>query len=298
MEEKDLKSVKKVSEEKYSLITLSLQVIGIMTVVSGLFGVGYQKGMITTMNLGNLNGSYELREVFNSAFLGYLYSYNKLNLDAYWPVVFNILRESSYWIIGLCIFAGLVISCVYRNQGVVKQYISKISITSKSVKVAIAKSLIWSPIAVITAVYSLMLTYFTIIFLIPIAIALLVLPTLLGYVAGEDFVEKAMEKEFCVEITEKLLRKDKLRQCTQVSIKGKTIMGDIFLENKDAYFIRRNSAFLYLTKDGNNCIYSIYADSEDAKNNKDFKFVDKEIQALCNSEVGNSWKAVKLVQPD
>lgn len=296
MEDKSLKAVKKVSEEKYGLITLSLQVIGVMTVISGLFGVGYQKGMIATMNLGNLSGSYELREVFNSAFLGYLYAYNKLNLDAYWPVVFNLLRESSYWTVGICIFIGLLIPFVYRNQSLVKNYTSKISIRLKSVKLGVVKSFIWSPIVVITTVYSLILTYLTIIFFIPIVIALLVLPTLLGYVAGEDFVEKAMEKEFCVAITEELLSKDKLRQCTQVSIKGKTIMGDIFLENNDAYFIRRNSAFLYLTKNGNNCIYSIYADTEDAKNKKDFKFVDKEIQALCSNELGNSWKAPQKIQ--
>ena len=125
--------------------------------------------------------------------------------------------------------------------------------------------------------------------MVPLLIAFFVLPTLLGYVAGEDFVEKAMKKEFCVSITKELLKKGKLRQCTQVSIKGKTITAKVFLENNDAYFLRRNNAFLYMTKDGNNCIYSIYVNSEDVKDDH-FKFVDKEIQGLCNSETERNQK--------
>ena len=58
-------------------LTKTFQVIGLIAIMSGLFGVGYQKGIIISMNIGNLSGSYEIREIFNSAVLGYLHVFKK-----------------------------------------------------------------------------------------------------------------------------------------------------------------------------------------------------------------------------
>lgn len=289
MEEGVRKSVKAERYSKANLVALSLQIIGLMAIISGLFGVGYQKGMILTMNLGNLSGNYEIREVFNSAVLGYLHVLSTLQIDNYWPIVIKLLTDNIALLLTL-ITLGLLVPLIIRHESKIKTYLSNITVTPKSIRAKVFKSFIWSPVIIVSSVYSVLFSFFLAIYMIPILVGFLVIPTLLGYVAGEDYVEKAMVKSFCVPITDEMLESDKLRQCTQVSIKGKTITAKIFLETSDAYFMRRNNAFIYATKNGSNCIYSIYADPKDAKNNDSFKFVDEEILALCNIEIGKKWK--------
>lgn len=42
------------------------KIIGLFAIFSGIYGVSYQKGMIIGMGVGNINGNYDVREIFNS----------------------------------------------------------------------------------------------------------------------------------------------------------------------------------------------------------------------------------------
>ena len=276
-------------KDQYSFVTSILKLIGLTTIIAGLYGLGYQKGMILTMNLGNLSGNYEIREIFNSAVLGYLHAFSTLQLEKYWPVVINSITENKA-LLFVSIAIGLIPPLFNKYQTQVEIYLSKVSVTPKNVWAKVFKSFIWSPLVIVSGAYGLLLAILLSFYMAIIFTSVFVLPILLGYVTGEDYVEKAMEKPFCVPITEEMLKKDKLMQCTQVSIKGKTITAKIFLETSDAYFMRRNNAFIYATKNGSNCIYSIHANSSEAKDSDNFKFLDDEIKQFCDIETGEKWK--------
>ncbi|MCW8999407.1 MAG: hypothetical protein OQK04_11915, partial [Kangiellaceae bacterium] len=85
-------------------MTRTYQVFGLVAIVSGIFGVSYQKGLIMGMGLGNMAGNYEMREVFNSAILGYMYILSVLvELDFWKP-----LKDSVYlvWIFPVLAILG------------------------------------------------------------------------------------------------------------------------------------------------------------------------------------------------
>lgn len=63
--------------EKNKLLTTTTKVFAVITLVSGVYGVSYQKGMIMGMGMGNLNGNYDIREIFNSAVFGYIDLFSK-----------------------------------------------------------------------------------------------------------------------------------------------------------------------------------------------------------------------------
>ncbi|WP_394224583.1 hypothetical protein [Pseudoalteromonas spongiae] len=288
MEQSPDQVTEKNSKDNTITITSLLKLTGFTTIVAGLFGLGYQKGMILTMNLGNLSGNYEIREIFNSAVLGYLHAFSTLELEKYWSTIITKISEN---IILLAVFiaSGLLPPIINHFEITIKNCLANFTSTPKSILANAFKSFIWSPLLVVSCCYGIIFSFFLTFYMAIIMTSVFVLPTLLGYVVGEDYVEKAMAKPFCVPITEEMLENEKLRQCTQVSIKGKTITAKIFLETNDAYFMRRNNAFIYVTKNGGNCIYSIYANSKDAKINGNFEFVDEEIKNFCEKDLGEGW---------
>ncbi|REL31300.1 hypothetical protein [Thalassotalea euphylliae] len=288
MDDNSPRSSQAASHSKGSLTTLYLKITGLTAIVSGLFGVGYQKGIILTMNLGNLSGNYEVREIFNSAVLGYLHAFSLFENLEYWPTVLHKLSES-YGLLVVLLCIGVIPPLMYRNSLKVKNYLSSISFSRHAIIEKTFSSLILSPIAIISGAYAAILSVLLACYMIPFLVSVFVFPTLVGYVLGENFVAKEMEQKFCVPITQEMKGRQKLRQCTQVSIRGKTITAKIFLETSDAYFMRRNSAFIYVTKNGSNCIYSIYANSEEAIKNDKFKFVDEDIKSFCDSKDGVEW---------
>ena len=77
---------------------------------------------------------------------------------------------------------------------------------------------------------------------------LLLVVTSVGYDSGQAFIEDNMTRQPCAVVTKKTLQGKYARQCTQIVIKGKSIMGEILLENTTGYYLRTNNAFLYLSK--------------------------------------------------
>ena len=277
------------AKEKKDLITLLIQLIGIATVIAGLFGVSYQKGMILAMRLGNIEGSYELREVFNSAVLGYLHAIKALNIDNFWNVAVSRLIDSPSWLIVLLVM-GLIPPTLNRNKEKIKHHIETSTFAFDKAALNTLKSFIWSPIAFVATGLVLIFTTLGVMYSVPFLISIIILPSLLGYVTGDSYIEYAVKSDVCVSVSEEHLKSERLHQCTQMRIKGKKIMGEIMLENDEGYVIRRNSSFLYVSKSGQRCIYSIYEEVKDIEKPEDFAFSDEEIDALCGSESAENWE--------
>ena len=66
-----------------------------------------------------------------------------------------------------------------------------------------------------------------------------------------------------------------------LNINGKKIRGEITLETKDSYFVKLNESFLYITKDGKNCMYSKFVKRKDIDAENNFEFPDSQVDEIC-----------------
>ncbi|MDI4669402.1 hypothetical protein MKZ42_09050 [Pseudoalteromonas shioyasakiensis] len=252
------------------------KLIGLIAIVAGIFGVSFQKGMIMSMNLGNLSGNYEIREVFNSAILGFFFALSRFTDMDFWQ-----LLPKTLWIAIVFLVLGLLACYLFKNEKAVKEKLNRIDFSPTSIRYRILKSYWFSSIA--GGVFGIIITFIGAAawYLVFTAIAVLLLPSVMGYLLGAAYIDRKMDNPPCRVLTEKMMEQKLIRQCTQVTIKGKKIMGEIVLENKDAYFIQQNSSFLYITKNGNNCVYSIHSKTKDIENREKFSFDDSSIKQLC-----------------
>lgn len=267
-------------EEKKSPYTIEwlAKFIAIIAIVSAFFGVSFQKGMIMSMNLGNLSGNYEIREIFNSAVLGFLFVFNKLLQ----PNITALIKSA---IPTICIVAviGMLVSYLFKHPNKLKRLEKVRDVSVEVIVKTILGSYLYSAlsgtfIAVLTLLGTIAFFY-----IVLIVLGGLIMPSIMGYLMGNAYVENEMENDVCVAINKEMLEQEHLRQCTQITIKGKKVMGEVMLENKDAYFIRKNNAFLYITKDGENCIYSIFSKSNKVNKVEEFSFADNGITNMCLS---------------
>ena len=252
------------------------KLIGLIAIIAGIFGVSFQKGMIMSMNLGNLSGNYELREVFNSAVLGFFFAFNRFADMSFWQLLPKML-----WIAIPFLVLGFLASYLFKNEKTVKKKLNIVDFSLAAVKDRILKSYWFSSIA--GGVFGVLIAFIGAAawYLIFTAIAVLLLPSVMGYLLGAAYIDREMDNPPCRVLSEKMMEQKRIRQCTQVTIKGKKVMGEIVLENKDAYFIQQNSSFLYITKNGDNCVYSIHSETKDIENREKFAFDDSSIKQLC-----------------
>lgn len=94
-------------------------------------------------------------------------------------------------------------------------------------------------------------------------------------------MDSLKEQKVCKAANELKSKPKYIHQCTQITINGKMLMGYIVLENKDGYFVRRNDSFLYISKDGRNCLSSKFALRSSVKDFGKLSFDDEEIDAFC-----------------
>lgn len=261
--------------EKYTIERFA-KLTGLIAIIAGIFGVSFQKGMIMSMNLGNLSGNYEIREVFNSAILGFFFAFNRFAEMSFWQ-----LLPKTLWIAVLFLLFGFVFSYLFKHEKGVKKKLNAVGFSVNAFKGHILQSYWFSLIAggvigVIVAFIGAAVWY-----LMFAVIAVLLLPSVIGYLLGAAYIEREMDNPPCMVLSEEMMQLKHLRQCTQVTIKGKKVMGEIVLENKDAYFIQQNSAFLYITKNGENCVYSIHSETKNVTDKDKFTFNDSSIKQLC-----------------
>ncbi|GGP68811.1 hypothetical protein [Shewanella saliphila] len=272
-----------------------LKLFGLMTLVSALFGVGYQKGVILAMGLGNISGNYEVREVFNSAVLGYIHLMSKLGIDNYWGSLADRLNAILFHSPFLIIIAllSVIIASMYFRSARVRVAVNKVKRTSQRLakRVWIKSSLI--VIGLVSSFTVFMAAGVTLAHLIPMLVAVLLLPTLIGYMAGNDYIKQSMSGDVCVVATAKMLKEEHIRQCTQILINGNKIMGEIVLENASGYYIHRNRSFVYVAKDGKSCLYSIFEKSDIAKTAEDFSFEDEGLSSFCGAGASSGAQSIQ-----
>jgi len=167
----------------------------VSTIFTAIFGVGYQKGMILQMGIGNLNGSYELREIFNSAVLAYLFIFESVSNISIERLIQGALK-SSIALIVLCFVIGTVLALVDSKSvtRVIKKsarYRREIRVLIKRAKSKILLVVFYQFISVFLglfiAVASVIVAYSII-----LASSVFVTLPLLGYLAGAAKVNSIM----------------------------------------------------------------------------------------------------------
>ena len=260
-----------------SILNRIAKIIGLIAIISGIFGVSYQKGMIVKMQLGNLNGNYDVREIINSAIFGYLELFDKVSKIH----VFDLM--SANWGISIVfLLIGLFVPFLYSKRHNLDGYRESTKQRVRDIIDRVASSYIWSPLvgAVIGFFANLVLSvFFYSMFMLT---GVLLLPALLGYLLGASKIDSVMDKPPCTFVTDETLEKKFIRQCTHLKINGIIVKGDILLENSDAYFLHLNESFFYIKKDGKVCISSKFKLREEVKDVKKFEFQKDQSDRFCN----------------
>ncbi|MGH1540684.1 MAG: hypothetical protein ACRBHB_09700 [Arenicella sp.] len=276
-------NIQKTVLKKFEVLNTAIKLFGLLALLTGVFGLGFQKGVIKSTGLGNLNGNYDVKEIFDSAIQGGLHAWNMVdttNILGGWQA-FTVL-----FVVALLLFAYLGVS-LFLVDGTDNKSIARLaqSIFGKE-KLSIKNYSIFS---IVTSLLLATLAYFSSIIakvVFKTALLLLLLFPLLGYWAGETWVSESLPNDPCGAITEKMKENKVIRQCTQFFFEGKQkLMGRVILENTDGYIIKRNESFLYYSKDGKKCFYSKYIVTKEKKydisKGIDFELVDPDITQFC-----------------
>ena len=248
-----------------------------ITVLSGVLGVCYQKGMIANMQLGNMSGSYEVKEVFSSALSAYYSLFDTLfksKSETFFDEHLIIYFSLSYLALMFWIYVFLNRMTVRSKIEKSKSYFRKLKLKRSPVNYALVVA-ISSLCAVIFKVFSML---FKIVVLALFAI--LLIPSIIGYQLGKNDALKVAKKDVCFNQDKDIGTEKTLRQCTHLVINGKTLRGEILLQNSDGYFMRINNAFVFASKDGNTCIYS-QDKRGPVKVADNFKFENEQLDSFC-----------------
>lgn len=267
-----------------SFLQLS-KIVGSVAVFFGIFGVSYQKGMILGMNIGNLSGNYEVREVFNSALMGCLHLFDKLaDKNIFIALQKNIIELSIAFLV-----VGLFFSFLYQKREDILDFTKSKSLADrvKAIGERILSSYIISGFVGLVSggIFALVSLLFSYAFIL--ALGVLILPSLFGYLVGFSKVESMKDSNPCISVSQEQVSESRyVNQCTHFMIKGKMIRGDLVLENTNGYFLHLNSSFLYVSKDGDTCIYSKYLKGSDAeqklKADNKLEFEKDYIDSFCS----------------
>ena len=185
------------SDNPKSTLTRIAKVIGLIAVVSSIFGVSYQKGMIIKMQLGNLSGNYDVREVINSAIFGYLEFFDKASK------IQIIDFMSTNWGVSIAfLIIGFFVPFLYKRRHNLDELRESIKLRVRDIIDRIAGSYIWSPLAgaAIGLVANLALSIIS--YTAFMLTGLLLLPALIGYLLGGSKVDTVMDNPPCAHITE------------------------------------------------------------------------------------------------
>lgn len=268
-----------------------LKLFGLGALFTGGFGLGFQKGMISMMGLGNLNGNYELREVFNSALFGlyHVFTIAKETVDSGVTVAWR--EHLVETIIIFCLFGFLIALLLITPNGKIKnRFKSASSVLERLFRPSSYSLLIYPIFSGILALPALFVLLWLRYMLVAVSAFLLAI-MLAGYFVGESKIKRELADDVCHEVDDELRQRNDLRQCTQIVIDGRSIMGVVMLENQEGYFIKRNDAFAYIKKDGSGCIYSKFVLKTEVDYSKqrsvDFSSVDRDLTEYCRVSIPN-----------
>ena len=228
-----------------------------ITILSGIFGLCYQKGMISAMQFGNMQGSYDVKEILYSSLQAY-YSFfeNISKISAY-----KVFDRDLYFFVSISGISSIIFYSLYVNRENIRSYLQswKIRFDNHHRTNSLPNYLLVGFIGLVVGI-AIKFVHAIGMFLFIAIIALLLLPSALAYKLGAIDAEKAMKSEPCYELTDNGLAKlDKnayVRQCTHLVINKKLLKGRIMLGTQNGYYLRINGAFVYVSHDGKSCVYS------------------------------------------
>lgn len=274
----------KYRSNKESVVTFrnTAKVFAFLTIFTGVFGLCYQKGMVHSMNLGNMAGNYDTQEVFISALSGYMYIFENLTevtaeaifVDIFWPTFALLLILSTVFVLSLqykdkirATASQLKAKISLRDRNSLSSKILLPAAWLSSLATAGAVSLIQ-----VISVYTILATF-----------AILLIPSALGHAIGAKKATEAINNPPCIDASEINQKSNIIRQCTHLKIDGKELSGKIMLENISGYFMRLNTGFIYASKDGKTCIYSKDTQTE-GKDLDEFNFEKDQIDGFCREK--------------
>ena len=165
-----------------------------ITVLSGVLGVCYQKGMIATMQLGNMSGSYDVKEVFSSALSAYYSLFDTLfnsKAEVFFDEHLIIYFSLSYLALMFWIYVFLNKTAISSKIEKSKSYLQKLKLERSPVNYALIVA-ISSLLAIVFKVFSML---FKIVVLALFAI--LLVPSIIGYQLGKNDALKVAKKDVC-----------------------------------------------------------------------------------------------------
>ncbi len=288
------------SNDKKDWLAISIKVMTLISIISALLGVGYQKGLIEGIGLGQLNTNLDVQEILFSASMAFLAIYEKIS-NAF------TLNSSNWWVVLVYSMFFLIVfnivTYIKRNEEKSSDFNDKyVQNFSKKIINFIFKRYIHSTLfSILFSVFNFLVGFYILRAFFAL-IMICVFPTVFGYLEGASKASDLMKNPPCKPISQKSLKGDFINQCTVIEVDEKVIEGRVIIENKQGYFIQTRDAFLYLSRDRKYCFSSKYetTDSWKERNERDVlngTFLPSIIDGMCktNSEKTKSLKLEKHV---
>jgi len=275
------------NKNSYSFFSVSslTKVSAFITILSGIFGLCYQKGLIFAMQFGNMQGSYDVKEILYSSLQAY-YSFfeNISDISAY-----SLWDKDLYFFTSVSVFCCIALYFIFVNKNGIRKFLesAKERLGNHQYNNSIVN---YFSVTVVGLVFGIFIKFVQTIsiFLFIAIIAFLLLPSALSFELGRIDAKKAMEKDPCLKLTadqfQVLDKESYVRQCTHVVINNKLLRGTVMLGTKDGYYLRINGAFVYISHDGKSCIYSKDMKASEMKShNTTFPKIES-LQKFCYTE--------------
>ncbi|WP_019676930.1 hypothetical protein [Arsukibacterium perlucidum] len=233
--------------------TVWAKVSTVVAFISTFVGVAFQKGMMQKMGFGNMSGNYQIEEIIANALHAYLMTIDAITKISTWKV----LVANSYIILAFILMALVVWLAdkkkdhIERLQKRSKNYVqSRLQKSfSSSYGATILGALLGAFVWLGTGLFKYVLV---------LVFAVLLLPIYASYALGQKYIGGLMDNDVCLSVSEKTKDKEVAQQCTQLTIKGNKLMGRLILERHDGHFLQTNEAFIFISKNGEKCLYSVY----------------------------------------
>jgi hypothetical protein len=252
-----------------------LKITALLAVIVGIYGFFFQKGMVSAMGMKYSLVNIDIKEIYYYSYLGVLDVFDKVSslkiVDGYLDFVYLFL---------MFFVSGSIFYFTIKPSGFILKSVSYFDSNFKVFyEIMIEKwyffSLAFSAICVvINFIFPIIFKYF-----FAIVLFFLLLPGLSGHYAGVKYINN-LESSDCEVYSPHKTYAVGSNICPILTIKGKSIPGEIVLETSNSYFIKEKNYFLYITKNGENCAFSHYLNTKNVEEKLKFT-LDPDIEALC-----------------
>ncbi|MCV2402936.1 hypothetical protein OFY17_08590 [Marinomonas sp. C2222] len=279
---------KKISGSYLSIISkffeLMIKISAFLAIALAVYGFEYQKGMIESIGLDNIDVNYEIKEIYHFAFMGLIeFTSRVINISSIPSILDVLFFTIIFLVLGLVINFHSYYSLFKRKNSSQKEkephkwslsnFFSWLLLSSR------LSIIVWGGIGLIVA-FAQQSSFKLIALLL---FGFFAAPSYVGYINGFNSIEKLKSEPLCNEPEFNREYFQNTNLCSMVTIKGKALWGDIVLFTNDAYFIQKEFYFAYISKNGENCAFSYYPSPFNAsrKGEKIKLEIDPEIKAIC-----------------